>query len=422
MEVSAINPTQQVTLTPQELLERFKKGERPEYKVSDSDKMLQELDVLAQKYKQAVSVDKKADLISKEREMLYEELLNPELTLSRHYKEISDIMPKEFTPQEIDDTLRLFNITGIGRMERLGGAYQHKTPKENVAVLKNAYTQFDETTKAGNRGRDFVIRTLASIEERNPKLKPFIQETYNDLLDITKDKNLVESITQLREDFDTSSALKQLKENPNNDFLFRTVIKKSSPNNNETREFITEILKSEKAEPQMVRTAILGGGKFRSDDIFGIIKNIALNTKEPDIRKREFAVQSTALYLKDKPEEVKEVLGQVSREKSEFAPLGKILLDKITGNYHGQKDRELKYAGMTKKQADRFKSLFNRYYQTESPLNTRQENVCQLNTLPFRKQLGRFVGIGRHYLIQSDTYTKQAPEDVAKRYFFKNAD
>ena len=277
MEVSAINPTQQATLTPHELLERFKKGERPEYKVSDSDKMLQELNALAQKYKQAVSVDKKADLINKEREMLYEELLKPELTLSRHYKEISDIMPKEFTPQEIDDTLRLFNITGIGRMERLGGAYQHKTPKENVAVLKNAYTQFDETTASGNRGRDFVIRTLASIEERNPKLKPFIQETYNDLLDITKDKNLVESITQQKEDFDTSSALKQLKENPNNDFLFRTVIKKSSPNNNETREFITEILKSEKAEPQMVRTAILGGGKFRSDENFEIIKNIALD-------------------------------------------------------------------------------------------------------------------------------------------------
>ena len=421
MKVSAINPTQQATLTPHELLERFKKGERPEYKVSDSDKMLQELNALAQKYKQAVSVDKKADLINKEREMLYEELLNPELTLSRHYKEISDIMPKEFTPQEIDDTLRLFNITGIGRMERLGGAYQHKTPKENVAVLKNAYTLFDETTKAGNRGKSFIIATLASIEERNPKLKPFIQETYKDLLDITKDKNLVESITQLREDFDTSSALKQLKENPNNDFLFRTVIKKSSPNNNETREFITEILKSEKAEPQMVRTAILGGGKFRSDENFEIIKNIALDRTEKDVRKREFAVQSTALYLKDKPEEVKEVLQTVSREKSEFAPLGKILLDKISGNYHGQKDRELKYAGMTKKQADRFKSLFNRYYQTESPLNTRQENVCQLNTLPFRKQLGRFVGKGRHYLIQSDTYTKQAPEDVAKRYFFKNA-
>ena len=191
MSISAID-TKINTISPLELLERFKKGERPEYKVSDSDKMQQELDALAQKYKQAVSIDKKADLISKEREMLYEELLNHELTLSRHYKEISDIMPKEFTPQEIDDTLRLFNITGIGRMERLGGAYQHKTPKENVAVLKNAYTLFDETTKAGNRGKSFIIATLASIEERNPNLKPFIQETYKDLLDITKDKELVE--------------------------------------------------------------------------------------------------------------------------------------------------------------------------------------------------------------------------------------
>ena len=176
MVISAINNTLQPTLTPKELLDRFKKGERPKYKVSDSDKMSQELDALAQKYKQAVSVDKKVDLISKEREMLYEELLNPELTLSRNYKEISDIMPKEFTPQEIDDTLRLFNITGISRIERLGGVYQYKTPKENVAILKNAYTLFDETTASGNRGRDFVIRTLAALEDRNPKLKPFLSK------------------------------------------------------------------------------------------------------------------------------------------------------------------------------------------------------------------------------------------------------
>jgi len=421
MDISAINNTLQTILTPKELLDRFKKGERPEYKVNDSDKMLQELGVLAQKYKQDISVDKKVDIINKEREILYEELLNSELTLSRNYKEISNIMPKKFTPQEIDDTLRLFNITGISRIERLGGVYQHKSPKENVAILKNAYTLFDETTASGNRGRDFVIRTLAALEDRNPKLKPFIQETYKDLSSITKDKKLLEAITLQRSDFDTSSAVKQLKENPNNNFLFRTVIKKSSPNNNETRKFITEILKNEKSDPEIVKTAILGGGKFRSDEIFEIIKNIALDTKESDIRKREFALQSTSLYLREKPQKVQEIFAQVSREKSIFAPLGKILLDKVTGNYHGQKDRELKYAGMTKKQADRFKRLFNRYYQTESPLNTRQENVCHLNTIPFIKQLNRFLNKGKHYLIQNDTYTKQAIESVAKRYFFAKA-
>ena len=299
--------------------------------------------------------------------------------------------------------------------------YEHKTPKENVAILKNAYTQFDETTKIGNRGRGFVISTLSAIEERNPKLKPIIQDTFKELLNVTKDENLIESINAQRADFDTSSALKQLKENPTNDFQFRTIIKKSSPNNNDVKEFITEILKNEKAEPQIARTAILGGGKFRSDETFEIIKKIALDTKEPDIRKREFALQSTALYLKEKPQEVKKTLEQVSREKSMFSPLGRILFDKVTGNYHGQKDRELKYAGMTKKQINRFKTLFNRYYQTESPLNTRQENVCHLNTIPFKKQLNRFLGKGKHYLIQNDTYTKQAIDSVAKRYFYPKA-
>ena len=421
MEVSAINPTQQATLTPHELLERFKKGERPEYKVSDSDKMLQELDVLAQKYKQAVSVDKKADLISKERGMLYEELLKPELTLSRHYKEISDIMPKEFTPQEIDDTLRLFNITGIGRMERLGGAYQHKTPKENVEILKDAYHLLDETTTAGNRGRNFVISALASIEERNFDLKPLIQDTYKELLNVTQDKALIESLTSKDANFDTLSAIKELREKTDNDSLLRTLIAKSDYNNTKTRELITEILKDEKADLNVKRTAILGGGKFRSDENFEIIKNIALDKAEKDVRKREFAIQSTALYLKDKPEEVKEVLQTVSREKSEFSPLGKILLDKISGNYHGQENRELKYAGYTKKQIERFNSLFDRYFVSDVKLTPRLKNSCDLAVVPFRKQLGSFVSKGRHYLVQNDTYTKQDPDNVAKRYFFANA-
>ena len=421
MEVQVINPALRANLTPHELLERFKKGERPEYEICNNDKMLQELDVLAQRYKQAVSVDKKVDLISKEREILYEELLNPELTLSRNYKAIADIMAKEFLPQEIDDALRLFNITGIYRIEKLGGIYKQNVAKEDIATLKKAYILFDETNKVGHRGRNLIISTLASFEEKNPKLKTFIKEAFKELLAITKDEKLIETIISQRADFDIALALKQLEENPNNDLLFRTIIKKSSPNNNEIKSFITEILKNEKAKPQMVRTAILGGGKFRSDKIFEIVKNVALDIKESDIRKREFALQSTALYLKEKPEDVKKVLRQVSREKSIFAPLGKILLDKITGNYHGQKDRELKYAGMTNKQSGRFKNLFYRYYQMESPLNTRQENICHLNTIPFRKQLNRFIGKGKHYIIQSDTYTKQAPENIAKRYFFENS-
>ena len=306
-------------------------------------------------------------------------------------------------------------------MERLGGAYQHKTPKENVAVLKNAYTQFDETTTAGNRGRNFVISALASIEERNSDLKPLIQDTYKELLNVTQDKALIESLTSKDANFDTLSAIKELREKPDNDFLLRTLIAKSDYNNAETRELITEILKDEKADLNVKRSAILGGGKFRSDENFEIIKNIALDKAEKDVRKREFAIQSTALYLKDKPEEVKEVLQTVSREKSEFSPLGKILLDKISGNYHGQENRELKYAGYTKKQIERFNSLFDRYFVSEVKLTPRLKNSCDLAVVPFRKQLGSFVSKGRHYLVQNDTYTKQDPDNVAKRYFFANA-
>lgn len=417
MQVSGVKPT---TITSKELLEKFKNGERPEYKPDNSDKAQKELDVLAQQYKQSMTVENKATLIAKEREMLYGELLHPEQTLSRNYEKISAIMPKEFTPQETEDTLRLFNVTGITRMERLGGAYKHPTSKENVEILKDAYSLFDETTKSGNRGRNYIITALSSIEERNPDLKPLVQTTFDELLGVTKDNILRESIYSKGE-MDEQATLKSLRENPNQDYLFRNLILKGSAKNEEITDFVTQTLKSEQTESDIMRTAILGAGRHRSDENFEIIRNIALDTKEKDVRKREFALQSTALYVKDKPQEVNEVLAKVSREKSVFAPLGRILLDKTTGNYHGQKDREIKYSKLTKKQADRFKKLYNRYYVSDVALNTRQENVCQLNTLMFRKQLGRFVNAGRHYLIQSDTYTKQAPDSVAERYFFANA-
>lgn len=419
MKISGINSTQSIGITPTELLERFKKGERPEYKINSNDKMMQELNTLAETYKQTLSVDKKANLINKELEILYEELKKPELTLSRNYKEIPDMIPKNFSPQEIDDTLRLFNITGIHRIEKLpGSVYEHTTSKENIEILKNVYSLFDETSKIGNRGRNFVIMTLGVIEERKPEFKPLIQNTYKELLDITKDKKLKEAITLKSDSIDTYSALKQLKENPNNEALFRSLILKNSSKNNDIKQFIVKILKDEKADSQMIRTAILGGGKFRNDEIFKMIKKFALDTKEPDIRKREFAIQSTALYVKDKPQEVKQVLEQVHQECSIFSPLSKILLDKTSGNYHGQKDRELNYTKITKKQADRFKNLFEHYFQIESTTNTKQKNLYQLSAVPFRKYLKRFINTGKKYIIQNDTYTKHAPDYIAKRYLF----
>ena len=420
MSITEINSALPTNITPIQLLEKFKKGERPEFQNKD-DVLKEELDTLAGQYKQSMSIDKKVGILNKERQLLYEELLKPELTLARNYEDISKIMPKELTPQEIDNTLRLFNITGIARIERLAGAYKHTTPKEHVEILKQAYNLFDETTTSGNRGRNLVISALSSIEERNSDLKPLIQDTYKELLNVTQGKELIESLTSKDANFDALSTIKELREKPDNDFRLRTLIAKSDYNNAETREFITEVLKDEKADLNIKRTAILGGGKFRSDENFEIIKNIAVDKTEKDIRKREFAIQSTALYIKDKPEEVKEVLQTVSREKSEFSPLGRVLLDKVTGNYHGQESRELKYAGYTKKHIQRFNSLFDRYFVRDVKLTPRFKNSCDLAVVPFRKQLGSFVSKGRHYFIQNDTYTKQAPDNVAKRYFYINA-
>ena len=83
MAITEINSVQPTNITPIELLNRFKKGERPEFQNKD-DVLKEELDTLAEQYKQSMSVDKKVGILNKERQLLYEELLKPELTLSRN--------------------------------------------------------------------------------------------------------------------------------------------------------------------------------------------------------------------------------------------------------------------------------------------------------------------------------------------------
>mgnify|MGYP007070314079 CR=1 FL=1 len=177
--------TQTLSVSPIELMNKYKNGERPEYKPSNTDKPQKELEALAEKYKQTMSVDTKVELLNKELGMLYEEIQHPELTLSRNYEDISKVMPKNIRGQELEDTLKLFDITGITRMERLGGVYRHKTPEERIDILKEAYKTFDETNASGNRAKSFIITVLSNIEERNPEHKSKISEVYDELYKVT---------------------------------------------------------------------------------------------------------------------------------------------------------------------------------------------------------------------------------------------
>ena len=88
--ISKSKPIQ--NLNPQALLRHIEeKGSFPKFNYNKAnDKMLTQLEILANRYRQTLSLDDKAELLKHEREMLYEEIQNPELTLARYYPEIKE--------------------------------------------------------------------------------------------------------------------------------------------------------------------------------------------------------------------------------------------------------------------------------------------------------------------------------------------
>ena len=93
MEISfkaKINPQR---LTPQTLLLKTQQEKYfPKYSHDvKNDKMLCELKALANKYRQTFSIQDKINLLNCERNMLWEELEKPELTLARNYSAIKEM-------------------------------------------------------------------------------------------------------------------------------------------------------------------------------------------------------------------------------------------------------------------------------------------------------------------------------------------
>lgn len=423
MKVSAIQPSQQVTLTPHELLERFKKGERP-YFENHNDKMQGELDALAQKYKQTLSVDYKVKILDKEREMMFEELKKPELTFARNYPQIVYALmnEKDIKMNEFDDILRLMNITGLQRESELY-INKPKITEQHIDTLKDAYLQLSEENNAGLRAKSFIPDLLNTYRNNNPKLADKISETLRYLYEHTQHHSLKDEIKASNNEHTLDYCLNEVK-NRNNDFeyFFNKAMLIADRKEPRINALVNGFLKLDDVPDNLKRRAILGAGKFRSEENFEIIKKIALDTNETDIRKREFAIQSLALYLKEKPEEVKQIMETISKEDTIYAPLGRILKDKINGNYHGQTNRELNYASIKDKKLKNFKHNFKNFYLTTEPLSTKKINSLQLNTMAYLNQL-KSLSKTRKYMIigADDTITKYLQDGIGARYIFPEA-
>lgn len=420
MKVSAITTAQ---ITPKELLDRFKKGERPDFENND-DKMQGELDALAEKYKQTLSVADKVKILDKEREMMFEELKKPELTLARNYPEIAYALmgEKDIKMNEFDDILRLMNITGLQRESEMY-INKPKITEQNIDTLKDTYLQLSEDNNAGLRAKSFIPDLLYTYKNGNPELSDKISDTLKYLYEHTEHPDLKDEIKGSNNEHTLNYCLNEINNKDSDvEYFFNKAMLKADRKEPRVNALVNGFLKLDDVPNNIRRRSILGAGKFRSDENFEIIKKIALDTTEPDIRKREFAIQSSALYLKEKPENVKQIMDTVSKEDTIFAPLGRILKDKINGNYHGQPNRELNYAGIKDKKLKDFKHNFKNFYLTTEPLSIKKTNSLQLNTMPYLNQLKTLAKTRKYMIIGSDdTITKYLQDGIGARYIFPGA-
>lgn len=409
-------------ITPKELLDKYTKGEYP--KVQNlKDKVTEELDALAQKYKQSMTIENKRKILDKELDILFEELKNPELTLARNYEEIVFVtaLDKNIKKEETEDLLRLINVTGLHREESLEKEFKNQPiKKEHIDILKDAFIKANEENYAGKRTKDLIGQLMVSYKENYPELSDKICETLKILYKHTNNQELKNNLNSYCKEHTLDEYLNAFNKKESDCIYFLDVILNDIDRKNEkVHKLVSDLLKSDNTPSDIKRRVILGAGKFRSPENFEIIKKIALDINEKDIRKREFAIQSTALYLKDKPQEVKQIMHQIANESSIFAPLGRILSDKITGNYHSQTNRELKYAGIKGERAKDFKYRFKNFYFSNQKLSGKKINDLERNTLPFINQLKKIYRMKKYIIIGKDeTITKYLPEITGIRYFF----
>ena len=410
---------QHENIPPKELLERYSKGEYP--KVQNlKDKMTEELDALAQQYKQSMTVENKRKILDKELDILFEELKNPELTLARHYDEIVyATFLENIKKEETEDLLRLINVTGLHREETLEKKFKNCPQKEHIDILKDAFIKANETNYAGQRTKELIGQLIISYKENYPELSDKICETLKILYKHTRNQNLKNDIKSYSQKHTLDEYLNAFNKREGDCVYFLDIILNDADRKNgKVHKLVSDLLKSDNIPANIKRRAILGAGKFRSDENFEILKKIALDINEKDIRKREFAIQSTALYLKDKPEEVKQIMHQVANETSIFSPLGRILSDKINGNYHCQTDRELNYAGIKGERAKDFKYRFKKFYSSNQKLSGKKINDLERNTIPFIKQFKKIYRMKKYIIIGKDeTITKYLSDMTGKRYF-----
>jgi len=413
------NPQQNSNLVQaQKLYGQFVNGERPEYQHDiNQDPNMQQLNTLAERYKQSLSIADKKNLIDQERNILYEELEHPELTLARNYNDIKPLFKSKMSKADINNAVTGFNIAALYRAEIHYSPFEtHKSPQK-IYVLEKTYSQLDDSALFAPDIKGKIENTILHLEG-NPN-KTGSTDNTELIVNLKKDYNQKDSvINQL------TNATKE--EKPKITKLVNKIIednlidlltnarKEEYP---QTIEIVNTILKDKNAPTEIKQLAVWGAGKFRSEEGFQTVKKIALDTKEKDIRLREFAIHSTSLYLRQKPDEVRNIMSQIEKDGSIFAPLGRILNDKVNGKYHGQKDREFKYANLSKEETETIKKLSESIVEKDTNINIHRQNNIDKSLILNKNNLQSFTENGQKIIISEDTVTRYVPQYTGIRSF-----
>lgn len=387
--------TQTRQFTPKVLLQKVKsKGCFPNFIYNKAeDKMLCQLNILAQRYRQSLSIDDKAELLKHERDMLYEEIQAPELTLARYYPQIKQMGLSKQNKKNIEDYLTLCNLNAIARINSLDKPFEATLTKDEENILVSSSERINESSPIKEELIEGFNRALSYYG--------------TSLDDIDYSENIPETLNKLDKDINQPELLKNLLLNA--DFSKEEKI--------QLKNLVNKILCSKNPNPESLRYAVWAAGKYRSDEAFSKIKKIALDKDEKDIRKREFAIHSVAKYLRTKFNEVDSIMESIKKEDSLFSPLANIIKDKINGKYYTKIDRELNYYRLKEKDKQNFKRLRDSFYILEKGPSIKQKNALDRNLIPFIQILDFLVKNEFKYYIQEDTYTKIETEFVGKREF-----
>lgn len=382
------------TITTKELYKLTKDGNFLGYKHNtSSDAMLVELNNLSNRYKAVPNVENKIKLINHEREMMYEELSNPDLTLARNYKLLSKkLFSDKNNLKNIDLILTTLNLSAIRDIEVMDGIFRQNFSEKKLKTLKKVLKTIDSSSNYGLYAKQYAKEGITYLE-------------LNDRNYRTPQYNMAPYVESLKKDINQPKIFKY--------FLF---------NSNRSNYMQSGIMLVEKAlndnpSAEIKQYALWGGGKYRSEKTFKILKSYALNKKEKDILSREYALHSISLYIKERPDEVIEVLDEVSNDNTVFSPLAQILKDKVSGNYHNQSEREIKYNNLTKEDARLIKNFENNII-FDSNINRHKKNAIQKDIILHKEILKKDILQFDKILVSNDTFTKAVPDMSGKRIFY----